>query len=91
VRSSYSVQELLTALLPGPDCAGGSCAKADVATIKVAEKIAEKIRAERFIEFPPEGLLAIVTARLDLGSLPLQTGLIGSTFRTSLTDEGDCS
>jgi hypothetical protein len=44
--------ELLTALLPGPDCAGGSCAKADVATIKVAEKI----RAERFIEFPPEGL-----------------------------------
>jgi hypothetical protein len=36
------------ALLPGPDCAGGFCAKADVATIKAADVI----KAKRFIEFP---------------------------------------
>jgi len=42
--------ELLTALLPGPDWAGGFCAKAEVAVMSAADMI----KAERFIEFPPE-------------------------------------
>jgi hypothetical protein len=44
--------ELFTALLPGPDCAGGSCAKAGVVA---AKRDAVMIKAKRFFEFPPEG------------------------------------